>query len=309
MQCIIEEEEEGTYPSNATLAYVNDPQPCATATAKSGLSVPQPQATINANATTTPPIPTPDPITTPRLKWICQPSQRVLDIINGKALDPAPPHGIQLPNPVAKNPKFNSGPTVFEGEGTANQMLAAVNYNDDNELALQMQENITEAEALKPTSLAEAKRHPDWLQWEQGIQEELAMLDKASTWELVKPPVGANIVGSKWVFHAKKDTAGNVVCHKACLVMQGFSQVPSVDYFNMYTPVAKLASIHTVLALAACLNLKLHQIDIKGVYLNGELNDEETIYMHQPPGYTDPALPRHICRLRKMLYGLKQSNR
>ena len=77
------------YPSDAMLAYINDPQPCATATAKSGLSVPQPQATINTKTTATPP--TPDPINAPHLKWIRQPSQCVLDIINGKALDPAPP--------------------------------------------------------------------------------------------------------------------------------------------------------------------------------------------------------------------------
>ena len=162
---------------------------------------------------------------------------------------------------------------------------------------------------LPYTSLAEAKRRPDWLQWEQGIREELATLDKASTWELVDPPAGVNIVGSKWVFRTKKDAAGNVVHHKARLVAQGFLQVPGVDYFDTYAPVAKFASIRTVLALAARLDLELHQIDIKGAYLNSELNDKEAIYMCQPPGYADPALPCHVCHLHKTLYGLKQSGR
>ena len=63
-----------------------------------------------------------------------------------------------------------------------------------------------------------------------------------------------------------------------------------------------------VLTLAACLDLELHQINIKGAYLNGELNDKEAIYMCQPPGYTNPALPRHVCHLHKTLYGLKQSS-
>ena len=298
----IEGEEERTYPSDATLAYVNDPQPSATI-AKSGLSMPQPQATG------TPHIPVPDPITAPRPKRTHQPSQRMLDIINGKALDPTPPRGVQLPDPVAENPKPNSGPAVFEGEGTANQTLAAAAYDDDIELVLELNETIAEAEALEPTSLTEAKWHPDWPQWEHGIHEELATLEKAGTWELIEPPAGANIVGSKWVFHAKKDAAGNVVRHKAHLVMQGFSQVPGVDYFDTYAPVAKLASIRTVLALAAHLDLELHQIDIKGAYLNGELNDDEAIYMRQPPGYANPDYLRHVCRLHKTLYGLKQSSR
>ena len=89
LQCIIKGEDEGTHPSNAMLAYINVSQPHATATAKFGLSMPQPQATINANATAT--LPTPDPITTSCPKQIHQPSQRVLDIINSKALNPAPP--------------------------------------------------------------------------------------------------------------------------------------------------------------------------------------------------------------------------
>ena len=196
---------------------------------------------------------------------------------------------------------------MFEGEGTANQTLAAATYDDDDELVLELNETIAEAEVLKPTSLTEAKQRPDWPQWEHGIHEELATLEKAGTWDLVEPPVGANIIGSKWVFCAKKDTAGNVVCHKAHLVVQGFLQVPGVDYFDTYTPVAKLTSIRTVLTLAARLNLELHQINIKGAYLNGELNDDEAIHMHQPPSYANPDHLRYVCRLCKTLYGLKQS--
>ena len=61
--------------------------------------------------------------------------------------------------------------------------------------------------------------------------------------------------------------------------------------------------------MAARLDLELHQIDIKGAYLNGELNDNEAIYMRQPPGYANPDHPCHVCRLRKTLYRLKQSGR
>ena len=83
----------------------------------------------------------------------------------------------------------------------------------------------------------------------------------------------------------KKDAAGVVVQYKARLVAQGFSQVPGVDYFDTFAPVARLASTRTVIAIAAAENLEIHQIDIKGAYLNGELTDEERIYMKQPPGY------------------------
>ena len=74
-------------------------------------------------------------------------------------------------------------------------------------------------------------------------------LRDAGTWEVVEMPKGVNVVGSKWVFKAKKDVAGTVVRHKARLVAQGFSQVPGVNYFDTFVPVAHLASIWTVLAL------------------------------------------------------------
>ncbi len=167
-----------------------------------------------------------------------------------------------------------------------------------------------DAEALEPRSLAEVKRQPDWPLWEGAIREELATLKAAGTWEIVDKPVGANIVGSKWVFRIKKDAEGGIVKFKACLVAQGFSQVPGIDYFNTYAPVARLASIRSILAMAAALDLELHQVDIKGTYLNGKPTDKEIIYMHQPPGYPEPGShPGQVCRLVKTLYGLKQSGR
>ena len=93
--------------------------------------------------------------------------------------------------------------------------------------------------------MKEARSGPDWLLWEKAIEEELAVLKAAGTWELVVSPAGANIVGSKWVLRAKKDAAGKVVRYKARLVAQGFSQVPrpGVDYFDTFAPVAHFASI------------------------------------------------------------------
>ena len=167
------------------------------------------------------------------------------------------------------------------------------------------------AEALEPRSLAEAKKRPDWPLWEKAIEEELATLKDAGTWEVVDVPKGVNIVGSKWVFRAKKDVAGNVVRYKARLVAQGFSQVPGVDYFDTFAPVARLASIRTVLAFAAAEDYETGQIDIKGAYLNGKLTEDEVIFMKQAPGYEETAEDGRVkvLRLWKTLYGLKQAGR
>ena len=169
--------------------------------------------------------------------------------------------------------------------------------------------DVGDVEPLEPKSLADAKRRPDWPNWERGIREELKTLEDSGTWELTDAPPGANVVGSKWVFRLKRDAAGHIVRYKARLVAQGFSQVEGVDYFDTYAPVAKLASLCTILALAARLDLELHQVDIKGAYLNGVLTDDEVIYMRQPPGYPYPNSSGKVLRLRKTIYGLKQSGR
>ena len=167
---------------------------------------------------------------------------------------------------------------------------------------------IADTEALEPRNLAEAKCRPDWPLWEQAISKELTTLHKAGTWKLEAPPPGANIISSKWVFKAKKDASGKVVQYKAQLVTQGFSQVEGVDYFNTYAPVAKLASSRVVIALANWMGWELHQVDVKGAYLNGELQSDEVLYMRHPPGYREDK-SGCVLRLLKSLYGLKQAGR
>ena len=78
----------------------------------------------------------------------------------------------------------------------------------EDELVFAME--VQEAEALEPRNLKEAKSHSYWLLWEKAI-EELRALREAGTWEVVNVPKDANVVGSKWVFKAKKDASRNVV--------------------------------------------------------------------------------------------------
>ena len=57
--------------------------------------------------------------------------------------------------------------------------------------------------------------------------------------------------------------------------------------------------------MAAVEDYEIHQIDIKGAYLNGKLTSEETIFMKQPPEYAVTSSETKVCRLLKTLYSLK----
>ena len=70
---------------------------------------------------------------------------------------------------------------------------------------------ISDVEALKPVSLAEAKCHLDWLRWKEAMDKEMKALEAYKTWELDDSPPGANLVGCHWVYALKKDAAGHII--------------------------------------------------------------------------------------------------
>uniref|UniRef100_H3G6E3 Reverse transcriptase Ty1/copia-type domain-containing protein n=1 Tax=Phytophthora ramorum TaxID=164328 RepID=H3G6E3_PHYRM len=141
----------------------------------------------------------------------------------------------------------------------------------------------------------------------EACDSECDSLLKNDTWDVVPLPKGRKAIGCRWVFRVKENQAGEIERFKARLVAKGFSQKYGIDYDETFAPVAKFTSIRIVLSLAAKYGLKLHQMDVKTAFLNGVL--DEDIYMAQPDGYVDEDHPDHVCKLKRSLYGLKQSPR
>ncbi len=86
---------------------------------------------------------------------------------------------------------------------------------------------------------------------------------------------------------------------------KGYTQKEGDDFFDTYSPVARLTTIRVLLVLAASYGLLVHQMGVKTAFLNGEL--EEEIYMDQPDGYVLEGQEGMVCKLLKFLYGLKQA--
>lgn len=179
--------------------------------------------------------------------------------------------------------------------------------SDDDEVVVVPNAALVLQEGQEPRNLAEAQASPDWPHWKAAMEKEIANLREHDTYDLVEPPSGANIVGSRFVFRIKRDADGSITQYKARLVAQGFTQVPGIDFNETFAPVAKLSSIRTLLALAARYDWELEQMDVKSAYLNGKL--DETIYMRQPPGSAVDGQEHLVCSLKKTLYGLKQAGR
>jgi hypothetical protein len=160
-------------------------------------------------------------------------------------------------------------------------------------------------EIVTPSTYEEAVSGPQQKQWEAAINDELRSFALNNVWELVDTPKGANIVSCKWVFKIKRLPNGQINRYKARLVARGFSQQYGIDYYETFAPVVRMESLRILLAVAVREDLEVHQMDVITAYLAGEL--EEEIYMAPPHGLLGAA--QKVCRLKKGLYGLKQSAR
>ncbi|XP_071718917.1 uncharacterized protein [Rutidosis leptorrhynchoides] len=143
--------------------------------------------------------------------------------------------------------------------------------------------------------------------WRKAMEEEIEALKKSDTWEKCTIPQGKKPVGCRWVFTIKRKPDGTIERYKARLVSKGYTQTYGIDYSETFSPVAKIDTIRVLFSIAANENWTLHQFDIKNVFLHGELKEE--VYMEAPPRFVGNFNDREVCRLKKSLYGLKQSPR
>ncbi|GJW10107.1 ribonuclease H-like domain-containing protein [Tanacetum coccineum] len=134
--------------------------------------------------------------------------------------------------------------------------------------------------SLIPKSPFHALRDPNW---KQAMCDEYKALIDNETWVLVPRPPNVNIVRSMWLYKHKYNADGSLSRYKARLVANGRSQQQGIDCDETL-----------VLFCHTC-------------YTNSELF--KTVYMHQPPGFTDSAHSDYVCLLQKSLYGLKQAPR
>nr|GFA05998.1 retrovirus-related Pol polyprotein from transposon TNT 1-94 [Tanacetum cinerariifolium] len=105
----------------------------------------------------------------------------------------------------------------------------------------------------------------------------------------------------------KLDEYREVLKNKAQLVAKGYRQEAGTDFEEFFALFARLEAIRLFIANAASQNMIIFQMDVKTVFLNGELN--EVVYVSQHEGFVDPEHHTHVYRLKKSLYGLKQAPR
>jgi hypothetical protein len=142
----------------------------------------------------------------------------------------------------------------------------------------------------EPRSFVEAERHAAW---RAAMQSEMDAVEKNRTWELADLPRGHSVITLKWVFKLKRDAAGVIIKYKARLMARGFVQREDIDFDDTFAPVAQMESVRLLFTLAAHKGWRVHHMDVKSAFLNGDLKEE--VYVHQPPGSVIPGKEGKCC--------------
>uniref|UniRef100_A0A2N9HTS2 Reverse transcriptase Ty1/copia-type domain-containing protein n=1 Tax=Fagus sylvatica TaxID=28930 RepID=A0A2N9HTS2_FAGSY len=268
-------------------------QPLTRSSPAPALSSPSPTNSLGPSLSTILPSPLPSPHVTHDSP--SPPLPEPSPILNpSPALSPAPPTASPSLHPMTTRSRNNITKPKLFSDGTTRYPLPR---------ALLI-EGACDLLTTEPTCFSQAVQHPHW---RLAMNLEFDALLRNRTWSLVPSTAARNIIGCKWVFRIKRHANGSIERYKARLVAKGFHQQPGVDYSETFSPVIKPTTVRLVLSIAVSAGWSLRQIDIQNAFLHGDLSEE--VFMSQPPGYSHPQFPNHICKLEKALYGLKQAPR
>ncbi|XP_049343372.1 uncharacterized mitochondrial protein AtMg00820-like [Solanum verrucosum] len=107
---------------------------------------------------------------------------------------------------------------------------------------------------VEPSTYEEAITDSKWV---HAMTQELQALKDNGTWKVVPLPHNQPVIGCKWVFKIKYRSDGTVERYKARLVAKGYNQTAGIDYQETFSPVVKMVTVRTVVALAAAENWPL----------------------------------------------------
>ena len=229
----------------------------------------------------------------------------------------------------SKQTKFSYGDNLpkVRGEVLNQQRLATLNWNNllqacrtgtYGSFLTELQRNTVDGylEEWNPALLAtkaNAEDHPDWDTAMNGphaagfwkaCQTEFDTLTDKDVWEIVPRPKNRTVVSGTWAFRIKRYPDGSMRKLKARFCARGFEQTEGVDYDETFAPVVNWTTVRFLLMMSILLGLETRQVDYVAAFVQADIDMD--VYVEMPRGFAQPG---KVLKLKKSLYGLKQSPR
>jgi len=185
------------------------------------------------------------------------------------------------------------------------EALMASNMDDDGLLnALHPMAFAAKANSDDTPNFHQALNGPDSQGFYEAMEKEIEQLESMDPWEIVpiEKAKGHNILDSTWAFKRKRYPDGRVRKLKARWCVRGDQQLEGIDFFDTYAPVVSWSTVRLLLVLTVVLGLSTKQVDYTLAFVHAELKDE--VYVRMPKMFEKEG---HVYRLKKSVYGLRQS--
>jgi hypothetical protein len=229
---------------------------------------------------------------------------------------------VNVPNTTVSDVDVVSDSAATDGTGTSNRvemcmgaMLVSqreeVNPKRMDELHRAIVAAVTLQESPTPNSYKSLMKLPleERRLWLAARKVEYDACISTNTWEEVhrsELPKGTKILPLKEIYTIKYDENGKISKHKVRFTPCGNFQLPHQYSDNLFARTGSYKAFRVGLSIAARFNHEIVQFDVPTAFLNAPLDDDEIIYMLMPQGM---GKDDYVCRLKKSLYGLKQSPR
>ncbi|XP_070013032.1 uncharacterized protein [Nicotiana sylvestris] len=118
------------------------------------------------------------------------------------------------------------------------------------------------------TSIPEDVKDVGWI---EAMKQEIKALEENKIREVVDLPTAKNTIGLKWVYKIKFMANGEAERFKERLVEKGYNQREGLDYHETFSPVAKMVTVRSVIALATLKDWELFQMNVYNAFLQEDL--------------------------------------
>uniref|UniRef100_A0A2N9GQ92 Reverse transcriptase Ty1/copia-type domain-containing protein n=1 Tax=Fagus sylvatica TaxID=28930 RepID=A0A2N9GQ92_FAGSY len=176
---------------------------------------------------------------------------------------------------------------------SSSQSASSVSFHSVNNTVASVSNLTAISTPIEPQFYHEAVKSPHWV---DAMSKELEALEANHTWVLTSLPPGKQPIGCKWVYKLKFKSDGTIERYKARLVAKGYNQREGIDYSETFSPVAKLVTVRSFIALAAAQGWPITQLDVNNAFLHGDLDEE--VFMSLPPVLT--AFLDHHFKLKDL---------
>ena len=133
---------------------------------------------------------------------------------------------------------------------------------------------------------------------------EIHAFEQNKTGAIEELPPRKKSISYKCVHKAKYKFDGTIERFKARLMIRGDHQLEGFDFNKTVAPMSKMSCVRTFLSIIVTRGWELHQMDVKNVFLHGDL--EEEVHIQMPPDFSSSS-PNKVYRLHKSLYGLQEA--